>query len=233
MDTPQALPLYIRISEMLIREIMAGRLVDGERLRPEREMAAELGIAVGTLRKALADLTAKGLLERVQGSGNYVRHRPEVESVYAMFRLELVQGGGLPTAEVLSVELLPKPAGAPAFGPSAEGHRIRRLRRLSGVPVAAEEIWLDAGRVARIDPADLSESLYHYYRTRLGFWIARAEDRVGIAAAPDWAPAAFAPRPGAPCGHVERTAWAEDGAPCEYSRTWFDADRARYVQRLR
>ncbi len=233
MNAPNLLPRYVQISEMLIREIMAGRLLEGERLPPEREMAAGLGIAVGTLRKALAELAARGLLERVQGSGNYVRHRPEVPSLYAMFRLELLQGGGLPTAEVLSVDRLPKPADAPAFGRSAEGHRIRRLRRLSGVPVAAEEIWLDAGRAAAVRREDLSDSLYHFYRTRLGFWIARATDQVGIAPAPGWAPPAFGPRPGETCGFVERLASAQDGAPCEYSRTWFDAGRARYVQRLK
>jgi GntR family transcriptional regulator len=112
-------------------------------------------------------------------------------------------------------------------------HRIRRLRRLSGVPVAAEEIWLDGARADRIAAADLSDSLYLHYRTRLGFWIVRAEDSVTLAPAPDWAPAAFAPPPGAPCGFIERISWAQDGAPCEYSRTWYDPDRARYVQRLR
>jgi GntR family transcriptional regulator len=233
MTAPNALPLYVEISEMLIREIMAGRLIDGERLAPEREMAAGMGIAVGTLRKALAELEAKGLLDRVQGSGNYVRHRHEVTSLYSMFRLELAQGGGLPTAEVLSVDRLPKPAGAPGFGPSAEGWRIRRLRRLSGTPVAAEEIWLDAARASRLAAAELSDSLYHLYRTRLGFWIARAEDSVTLGPAPDWAPAAFRPRPGETCGYVERLAWAQDGAACEYSRTWFDPGTARYVQRLR
>ena len=45
----------------------------------------------------MADLERKGLLERREGSGNYVRHRAEVDSVYAMFRLELIGGGGLPT----------------------------------------------------------------------------------------------------------------------------------------
>ncbi len=233
MTAQNALPRYVQISELLIREIMAGRLLDGERLAPERVMAADMGIAVGTLRRALAELEARGLLERVQGSGNYVRHRPEVPSLYAMFRLELVQGGGLPTAEVLSVDRLNKPEDAPAFGPSPEGHRIRRLRRLSGVPVAAEEIWVDGDRAATIRREDLSESLYHFYRTRLGFWIARATDWVGLAPAPDWSPGAFGPRPGDICGYIERVAEAQDGALCEYSRTWFDAGLARYVQRLK
>ncbi len=221
---------------MLIREVLAGRLLDGERLPPEREMAADLGIAVGTLRKALAALAAKGLLERVHGSGNYVRHRPGqgVDSLYSLFRLELRAGGaGLPTAEVLSVARLPKPAEAPGFGPSAEAWRIRRLRRLSGTPAAAEEIWLDAARASRLTPGELSESLYHHYRSRLGFWVARAEDRVGVGALPDWAPPALDLAPGAPCGLVERLAWAQDGSPCEWSQTWFDPVRAVYVQRHR
>jgi GntR family transcriptional regulator len=233
MTDPHALPKYIRTAEMLIREIAAGRLADGERLPPERDMAADLGLSVGTLRKALADLEEKGLLERVQGSGNYVRNRPDVTGIYGFFRLERIEGGGLPTAEVLSVDRLPKPAHAPAFGPSDEAHRLRRLRRLDGVPAAIEEIWLDGARAEVIREADLSESLYLYYRTALGLWISRAEDRVGVAAVPDWSPAAFGPRPGALAGHVTRLAHDGEGQRVEFSETWFDPDRARFVARQR
>ncbi|MGJ8611216.1 MAG: GntR family transcriptional regulator, partial [Octadecabacter sp.] len=95
---PTALPIYVQIAEMLIRDIAAGRLADGARLPPEREMADGLDIAVGTLRKALGVLVEKGLLERVQGSGNYVRARADVSSVYSFLRIERVGGGGLPTA---------------------------------------------------------------------------------------------------------------------------------------
>ena len=228
-----ALPLYQQISELLIRDIAAGRLIDGERLPPERDMAASLGIAVGTLRQALKDLAAKGMLTRVQGSGNYVRARPDAESVYALFRLELAAGGGLPTAQVLAVDRLAKPAHLPAFGTDPEGHRIRRLRFLSGVPAAVEEIWLDGGYVPRIAPEDLSESLYLFYRTRLGLWIARAEDRVGQGRLPGWAPAAFPHAPGTPLPEITRVSWAQDGARAEVSLTWFDPDRVRYVARLR
>ncbi|MDE3123556.1 MAG: GntR family transcriptional regulator [Paracoccaceae bacterium] len=228
-----SLPLYLQISELLIRDIAAGRLIDGAKLPPEREMAGQMGIAVGTLRKALSDLEAKGLLQRVQGSGNYVRARAEVASVYALFRLELVEGGGLPTAEVLSVERLLKPADLPDFGRARDAHRIRRLRRLSGRPAAVEEIWLDGSHAEKVTAGDLSESLYLFYRESLGLWIQRAEDRVGLGHVPDWAPAAFAPRPHAPVPLIERISWAQDGASAEFSRTWFDQDVARYVARLR
>ena len=58
---PNALPKYVQISELLIRDIAAGRLMDGERLAPEREMAESLATSVGTLRKALAILEEKGI----------------------------------------------------------------------------------------------------------------------------------------------------------------------------
>ncbi len=227
------LPVHMQISEMLIREIAAGRLSNGERLPPEREMAANLGIAVGTLRQALRDLTEKGLLERIQGSGNYIRAKPDMQGVYAFFRIELVDGGGLPTADVLSVDTLEKPADLPEFGSSPRGHRIRRLRKLGGTPAAIEEIWLDGSRADTLSAEDLSESLYLFYRNALGFHVGRADDRVGVGPVPDWTPSAFGPKPGAVAGFIERIAWANDGPSAEYSRTWFDPATARYVARLR
>jgi GntR family transcriptional regulator len=228
-----SLPLYQQISELLIRDIAAGRLSHGAKLAPERDMAAQMGIAVGTLRKALADLTEKGLVERVQGSGNYIRAKQDVASIYAFFRLELVAGGGLPTAQVLSVDHMNKPADLPPFGTSETAQRIRRLRYLSGVPAAVEEIWLDGAYADRIEIADLSESLYLYYRNRLGLWIQRAEDHVGLGRVPDWAPTEFGPPPNSAASMIERISWAQDGAKAEYSCTWFDHDKARYIARLR
>lgn len=234
MPDPNALPIYQRTAERLIREIAAGRLLDGERLPPERDMAVSLGISVGTLRKSLADLQARGLLERRQGSGNYIRSGSEASGVYAFFRLELADGGGgLPTAEVLSVARLEKPRAAPDFGPSAEAHRIRRLRAVGGVPAALEEIWLDAARADQVAPRDLSESLYLYYRDRLGLVISRVEDRIGVAPVPDWTLPAFGPAEGQTVGYVERTGWDQEVRAAEYSRTWFDAERVRYVARMR
>ncbi len=233
MPDPTALPKYVQTAEMLIREIAAGRLQVGERLPPERAMAAELGLAVGTLRKALADLEARGLLERRQGSGNYIRSGAEDAGIYAFFRLELVGGGGLPQADVLGVERLVKPGDLPRFGASRMGHRIRRLRRLSGVPAALEEIWLDGSYAPVVRDADLSESLYLSYRKRFGLWITRAEDRVGLAPVPDWAGNPFPLAAGAMAGYVERLSRDGAGQTAEYSRTWFDHERVRYVARLK
>ena len=233
MTSPGSLPRYLQISELLARDIAAGRLIDGERLPPERAMAGELGIAVGPLRQALAELTERGLLERVQGSGNYVRARADPTSVYAMFRLELTEGGGLPTARILSVDRLPKDRRLPPFGTSADGHRIRRLRLVSGRLAAVEEIWLDASFAPTLTREALSESLYLHYRQRFGLWIVRAEDRIGQSALPDWAPAEFPHRPGAILPEITRIGWSQNGESAEASFTWYDPGTVRYVARLK
>ena len=226
----QALPLFLQISELLMREIAAGRLVDGERLPPERDMARQHNTSVTTLRKALAELENKGLLERIQGSGNYIRARHGQVSAgeYSMFRLELRAGGGLPTAELLSVDLRNKDHD---WGTARQASRIRRLRLLNDRPVAVEEIWLDAD-AGRVEAAQISDSLYRHYRLKLGLWITRAEDRVTIAPVPDWTPAAFAPAQGTMTGYVERLSWGQRPEPVEFSRTWFDTEAAHYVQRM-
>ena len=226
-----ALPIYIQLSELLIREIAAGRLNDGERLPPERQLAATHRVTVKTLRKALKILEEKQLLERVQGSGNYIRSGPEMRSIYSMFRIELLQGGGLPTANFLDIRLCEKPGDLPEFGTSTKATRMRRLRFLNKTPIAVEEIWLD-GDSGAIDASEVSESLYHYYQMKLGFWITRAEDYVSIGTAPDWTPKRFGKPAGAVTGFVERISWEQKPHAVEYSRTWFDTDKARYVQRL-
>jgi GntR family transcriptional regulator len=233
MSSPGALPLYLQISELLIRDIAAGRLIDGERLPPERDMAANLGIAVGTLRQALGALASKGLVERIQGSGNYIRAKADPSSVYALLRIELLSGGGLPTARVLSVDRLPKDPGLPAFGTSPEGHRIRRLRFLSGTVAAVEEIWLDGALLDHLAADDLSDSLYLFYRQRLNLWIARAEDRVGLGTVPDWAPPEFPHKPGTPLPKITRITWGQDGQSVEASFTWYDPEKVAYVARLK
>jgi GntR family transcriptional regulator len=229
---PGALPAYLRIAEHLTIEIGTGRLSPGSRLPTERSLAARYGVSMMTLRKALAVVTERGLIARRQGSGNYVLGGARHVGTYALFRLEAVPGGGgLPTAELLELDTLPKPPDLTDIGSAATAYRIRRLRRLDGAPVAVEEIWLDTS-FGPLKQAHISESLYKTYADRLGLIITRAEDRVGAAPLPDWAPETFRLSPGTMMGLVERRSFDQYGNPAEASRSWFDPARARYVARV-
>lgn len=225
------LPKHVQLSEMLIREIAAGRLPDGARLPTERHMASELNVAVGTLRKALGILQDKGLLERIQGSGNYVRHKADISSIYAFFRLELHGGGGLPSAEILSIKKTDTPLEAPFSGKGGFSHRFRRLRFLDKRPVALEDIWLDCS-VARELRGEVGDSLYVYYKNTLNLVISKVEDKVGVATVPVWVPPSFNMPPRQACGYIERIGWDQNSTPLEFSKTWFNPAIACYASRL-
>ena len=194
-------------------------------------MAERLNISVGTLRKALKVLESRGLLTRVQGSGNYVNNTLDEDNVYALFRLELATGPATPSARLLSVELVEKPDYLPFIGHSAAAFRFRRIRLLDTMDAALEEIWLDARHAVHIEASAVPDSLYRFYRDRLGFRITRVEDRVSVAALPDWAPESLADSHPSPWGFIERLARDQDGEPAEYSRTWFHPEQVRFVSR--
>lgn len=229
--SPAKMPLHLQISEMLTREIQAGILVNGEKLAPERQMATQLNISVGTLRKALRDLDEKGMLRRVHGSGNYVHHSVQAENIYALFRLELISGSGEPTAQILDIERVTKSDDMPKFGASDSAFRFRRKRMIGDVPAALEEIWLDASYAQSINRAAVSDSMYLFYKEQLGFWITRADDHVSVAKKPDWTPDDWPPGTTMCCGYVERLSRDQRGQIAEFSRTWFDPGTVRFVSR--
>jgi GntR family transcriptional regulator len=233
--TTGALPTYLRIAEALTIDIGGGRLSPGQKLPPERAMATQYNVAVATLRKALQVLEDRQLIERRQGSGNYVLSGGSNIGTYALFRLELKgTGGGLPTARLLDMAEACKPATLPDIGDSSFGLRLRRLRMLADTPVAVEEIWLDQRwhAEASLSPRTTSESLYRTYADRLGLHISHAEDAISASPLPDWTP----PELGLPQGHstafIERRAYDQHGHPCEASWTWFDPAIAQYISRV-
>lgn len=225
------LPLSSQIAEMLMRDVQSGVIPDGERLPPERIMAKDMGIAIGTLRKALAELEQQGVLLRVHGSGNYVTHPLDFVNVYALFRLERLNGPAKPTAALLSVDTLDKPSTSTLPGEHAKAHRFRRVRYLDDFAAALEEIWLDASCAEAIDKSLVSDSLYRFYTEHLGVRITRAEDRVSVARLPEWSPAPFSDRSVTHWGFIERVSQDQHGEIVEFSRTWFDPDEVRFVAR--
>ena len=230
-NSPTSLPLYQQVSEFLIREIAAGRLLNGQRLPPERTLAGHHGITVRTLRKALLELEQRGLLERVQGSGNYIRTTSDVQSIYSLFRLELHEGGGLPTANILDIRLLAKPDGFPAFGPAHDATRIRRLRFLNQIAVAIEEIWLDPQQ-RRGDGGGCVRLALPHLSKHVGFLDQPDQRQSTGCARTGLGTACLCDAGWNPSGFVERLSWAQAEHPVEYSRTWFDPSRANYVQRI-
>src|SRR3954471_22469400 len=62
-------PAHAQIEAWLADAVSRGRLVPGERLPPERELAGRLGVSRMTVRHALASLERRGLVARRVGRG--------------------------------------------------------------------------------------------------------------------------------------------------------------------
>lgn len=62
-----------RVVEAITERIVSGELLPGDRLPPERELAAELGVSRETVRGAMHQLAENGQLTSKQGSAWYVR----------------------------------------------------------------------------------------------------------------------------------------------------------------
>ncbi len=72
LDLPEGGRLYLRIARQLAAEIEAGRYRDGERLPPERDLSASLGVSRTTVREALLALEIMHQIEIRTGAGVYV-----------------------------------------------------------------------------------------------------------------------------------------------------------------
>jgi len=64
--------LYEKISSALIEQITVGKLVPGQRLPAERELARALGVSRPSLREALGALQMLGLVDTRHGSGSWL-----------------------------------------------------------------------------------------------------------------------------------------------------------------
>ena len=70
-DLNNPIPKYLQISAWLRESILMGRYETGEKLPSEIELAHLCGVNRNTLRQALGELTAQGIVKKVKGLGTF------------------------------------------------------------------------------------------------------------------------------------------------------------------
>lgn len=79
-DTMTYQPVRVpRLADAIVKELEAiildGVLKPGDRLPPERQLSEQLGVSRASLREAIKQMAARGLLESRQGGGTFVTNR--------------------------------------------------------------------------------------------------------------------------------------------------------------
>lgn len=75
-DTRSAVPPYEQVREQIATMAATGVLADGARVPPIRQLAADLGLATGTVARAYRELEADGVIESRGRHGTFVRTVP-------------------------------------------------------------------------------------------------------------------------------------------------------------
>jgi GntR family transcriptional regulator len=171
-------PKHAQLSDMLA-ELAVRELGPDVAIPSERELMTTYDVSRATVRKAIDNLVAGGLLHRIQGKGTFVA-RPRVESRLhlASFSQDMLRRGLTPSTRLLRVdEERPPPEVVKALRLGARGTawRIDRVRLADGQPMAIEQGWYPRSLLPDLDTEDLTGSLYTLFAERYGIVIDAAE----------------------------------------------------------
>lgn len=217
-----------------LAELLAG-LGAGEPLPPERDLAARLGVARMTLRRAVDTLVDEGRLVRRQGIGTFtaadrtIAQRLSASSFTHDMRTRGLrpggrtisatrQGAGIVLAAVLEV------------APSTPVLHVRRLRTADDDPMAIEDLHVPCDLVPGLTGADLEgASFYALLAERFGTPVVRGTQTVEpvLVTAADAGPLGV--EAGQPAFCFERTSRLAGGRVAEYVRSVYRGDRYRIV----
>ncbi len=225
------------ITAAITRQVLEEDLPPGARLPSERELCARFEASRTTVRRALAELVASGLLRAEHGRGTFVQPPRIGETTNALMSFsELAHARSLtPTSRVLHQETRPATLDESAmFGlaPGAPLFVLRRLRMLDGLPVSVDESRLPSARLpgiatVRFETASLYATLAH-----LGHAPVRADYTIDAVAASPALSRALGVRAGSPLLRAETVSVDAQQLTVEHGEMFYRADRYRFMATL-
>lgn len=227
-------PLHRQLRDLMMARIEAGEWSPGTYLPPETRLAEDYGVAVGTLRKALLDLAAEGVVQRRQGKGTVVATHDSDAVLFRFFNLRQRDGSSLhPESRVLSRErarTCAEDSGAMGLAMGAEVVRITRVREAGGTPILYEHILLDAARFGALEtqPEILPNTLYQLYQMEMGATVHRAREALRAVSAEGECARELGVAKGTPLLHIRRIALDYSGAVIELRLSWVNTQSLYY-----
>ena len=227
-------PVFLRLRDRIAADIARNVWAPGEAISTEAEFAAQYDLSLGTVRRALDLLEGEGMVERIRGSGTFVR-RPDFETAFIRFIRYYGSAGDRrkPHSILLSRDVLigpPEVTEALQLAENAPVIRLLRQRTYEGLPVLIEEIWLEKERFVPV--LEMKENrprlLYPIYERLCGAVVAYTEETItiGISGKADVDHLGLVE--GTPVVLIERLALGYDDVPIEWRRSRGPASDFRY-----
>lgn len=220
---------YLGVRNDIAERIVSGELKAGERLPSERQLQVGGGVARGTIREALFQLEAEGLVYRKDRSGWYVSPPPVVydPTRWEGFMSYVEAQARRPATETLSKVEIPcdamlsqifsRPIGAPMYW-------IRRRRSIDDRAVLIESIVVDASLAPGLVEHDLDGSLTSVLKSVYGIGVARNKVDMRPCALTRGEAEALRVKSGLPGLSVERICYDAQGRVVEFDREYWRHD---------
>lgn len=230
---------YMALRDFIARQIEAGHQSLGSRLPSERQLQSGLGAARGTIRAALMQLEAEGIIYRRDRSGWYVSPPPVIydPTKWEGFMSYVAAQGRVPATETLGVNRVLAPEDvAEIFGLEArsELYEIRRRRFIDGRAVLVETIFVNPSMAPGLDDHDLNGSLTHVLRHHYGISVATNKVEMQPCALSQSIAADLGIKAGPPGLSIRRISLDKKGQVVEYDHEFWrhDAMRIRVESRV-
>jgi len=155
-DPNRGLAAWRRVADAIEADISAGRLLPGDRIAPEQQLAERFGVNRHTVRRGLAALAERGLVRATQGSGTFVESRPLSYPIGLKTRFSAVmaKAGKEARGEFLSAEHGQADAAvADALGlkPGAPVLEMHTINRADGVALSLARSFFPLPRFLGLD----------------------------------------------------------------------------------
>lgn len=241
---PSFSPLYRQIKALITRALQQGEWKPGELIPSEADLARRFGVSQGTVRKAVDELAAEGLLLRRQGRGTFVSTHHEERVKFRFLRLvpDAVDGERAQPQPMERQFLECKRTRAPLEVARLLGIRsgegvtqIRRLLLLAGRPVVYEDIYLPGAAFRALTAERLASyrgPLYALFESEFSTRMVRAEEKLRAVNANAEEARLLQVSPGQALLLVERLSFSYGDQPAEYRRGLYDTRKHHYRNEL-
>ena len=91
LDYHSRTPIYEQIKEQIVLDISRGILKKDDQLPSLRQLSAQLGLNINTVKRALSELEAQGVIYSVAGKGIFISGNAESQNIYVEQSLEAVK----------------------------------------------------------------------------------------------------------------------------------------------
>lgn len=230
-----ARPLYLQVRDVLVQRIVVGHWKPGATLPNETQLAQQLGISIGTVRKALDLMELERIVTRRQGRGTFVNDYASGENTFPFSMFHDLEGQRI-SGRKRGRSLSRGPAGAEeaarlGLRRGDEVIKIERVRENQGQTFMTETCFLPGKLFTRF-PDDFGSYRLSALAQLNSILVGRADERVEIVPANEAAARDLDVAEGTPLLSLDRVIFSDHEDPLEWRVAQCYMRHERYLVRF-